>query len=120
MQVLVIDDHPDVGAVLQVYCQLAGYETTVVTSVEAAHEQLRAGPRVVFLDWFIGDQRADVLINEVLATKAKIILMSGSGTGELRQGAIAQQVDYLLSKPFTRQHIAEILHRFFADDEANT
>jgi CheY-like chemotaxis protein len=116
MQVLVIDDQPDVGAVLQVYCQLAGYETTVVTSVEEAQIQLRKQPAVVFLDWFIGEQRADVLIQDVLASHAKIILMSGSGTGELRQGAIAQHVDYLLSKPFTRQQIAEVLQRFFSDD----
>ena len=112
MQVLVIDDHPDVGAVLQVYCQLAGYGTEIVTTVAAARIALGRRPQIVFLDWFIGEDRAEVLIDEVTAIGARIILMSGSGTGELRQGAIAKHVDYLLGKPFNRQQIADLLKKF--------
>ena len=112
MQVLVIDDHPDVGAVLQVYCQLAGYETEVVATVGAARTALARQPQVVFLDWFIGEERAEVLIDSITASNAKIILMSGSGTGELRQGAIVQHVDFLLAKPFNRQQIADLLQKY--------
>ena len=111
MQVLVVDDHPDVAAVLQVYCQLAGYTTEIATDLPAAREALARSPQVVFLDWFIGDQRADVLANDVAASSAKVILMSGSGTGELRHGSMVNHVDHLLGKPFNRQQIAEILQK---------
>ena len=110
MRALLVDDHPDVLAVLSVYCQLAGWQTEQATTVAEARAALAEPFDAIFLDWHLQNQHSALdLVADMESQSGAIVLMSGQGSGELRvhQAAIAAQA--ILPKPFDRDGVAKVL-----------
>ncbi len=112
MKVLIVDDHPDVRTVLEVYCQLAGAETVTAESIEEMEAGLQGNPDVVFLDWYLGDERGGSFVDGIHETGARVVLMSGQSSGELRARCDQFGADGILTKPFTRQDISTLLEQW--------
>ena len=116
--ILVVDDHADIRAMLQLVLEQAGYEVlTAESGVQALALQRRRAAQVVITDLFMpeqdGAETIDLLRREFPATR--IVAMSGGGRVVGRGG-----VDYLtaarnigahatLRKPFDAEELLQVV-----------
>lgn len=120
-KVLVIEDHPDVAAMLQKMTELAGHEVRVCrTGFEALDVAPDFQPDIVLLDLGLPDmngwQIARAFRKDCLLSKARIIAVSAYQTEADKLQSQAAGIDLHLSKPI---HQFEILLAI-ADDSPRT
>ena len=111
-QVLIVDDHPHMVALIKRWLVRAGYHVTGVTTVQEALEALTGNA----ITWVITDlmmPTGDGL--DILAyarthhPQAKIILMTAFGSDAMRQRAFDRGAHAFLSKPFSGEALLAIL-----------
>ena len=110
-KVLMIEDHPDVAAMLQKMTELAGHEVRVCrTGFEALDVAPDFNPEIVLLDLGLPDmdgwQVARAFRKNCLLSKAKIIAVSAYQTELDKLQSLAVGIDQHLGKPI---HQFEIL-----------
>jgi CheY-like chemotaxis protein len=111
-QVLIVDDHPRMVALIERWLGRAGYHVTGVTTVQEALEALTAQAT----DWVITDlmlptgDGMDILsYARTHYPQAKVIIMTAFGSDAMRQRALAQGAHAFLSKPFSCEELLAIL-----------
>lgn len=112
--VLVVDDHPQMVALMRRWLVRAGYHVTGVTTVQEALAALAEHD----LAWVISDlmlptgDGMDVLsYARMQQPQAKIIIMTAFGSEATRQQALARGAHAFLSKPFSGEALLALLTR---------
>jgi DNA-binding NtrC family response regulator len=108
--VLVVDDEPAIRLLCKVNLELDGYEVREAGSLDEARAHLDQGVDVVLLDMHIGIERGEVLLEELIARRIPVAVVTGSTDLETA-GAGANAV---LGKPFTIEELEETVARLAA------
>jgi two-component system C4-dicarboxylate transport response regulator DctD len=109
--VLVIDDEPAIRLLCRVNLELGGYEVWEAGSIDEARVKLAAGVDVVLLDMHIGNERGDVLLDELVEREIPVAIVTGSTDLEAIAGTSANAV---LGKPFTIEELESTVARLAA------
>lgn len=112
MNVLVVDDEPNMRTTLSRILQDEGYETSVAaTGAEAVACWSARRFDVILLDVHLPDADGVALFRTLRRTQpeAKVILMSAYGTDELREGAIACGAIAFLPKPLDVERLLALM-----------
>jgi CheY-like chemotaxis protein len=111
-QVLVVDDHPRMVALIQRWLVRAGYQVIGVTTVQEALAALTTHA----IAWVItdlmmptGDGMDILAYARTHHPQAKIIIMTAFGSGATRQRAFARGAHAFLSKPFSGEALLALL-----------
>ena len=107
---LVVDDEPAIRLLCKVNLELDGYEVREAGSLDEARAHLDHGVDVVLLDMHIGIERGEVLLEELIARRIPVAVVTGSTDLETA-GAGANAV---LGKPFTIEELEETVARLAA------
>jgi CheY-like chemotaxis protein len=111
-QVLIVDDHPHMVALIKRWLVRAGYHVTGVTTVQEALEALTTyAPAWVITDLMLptGDGMDILSYASTHYPQAKIIIMTAFGSEAMRQRALARGAHAFLSKPFSCEALLAIL-----------
>ncbi len=113
-KILIVDDEPTVLFTLANSLRSPGVEVVTASKLESAEAALEK----YFFDLVIADIRMSGILGieglELLSyvkknsPKTKVIIMSGSGSDDLRKHALERGADHYYDKPVD---IAELLHR---------
>lgn len=113
-KILIVDDEPTVLVTLSYSLRSPGVEVVTASRLESAEAALEK----YFFDLVIADIRMSGILGveglELLSyvkqnsPKTKMIIMSGSGSDDLRKRALERGADHYYDKPVD---IAELLHR---------
>ncbi|HEY8316749.1 MAG TPA: response regulator [Gaiellaceae bacterium] len=109
--VLVIDDEPAIRLLCRVNLELGGYEVWEAGSIDEARVKLADGVDVVLLDMHIGNERGDVLLDELVEREIPVAIVTGSTDLEAIAGTSANAV---LGKPFTIEELESTVARLAA------
>jgi DNA-binding NtrC family response regulator len=109
--VLVIDDEPAIRLLCRVNLELDGYEVWEAGSIDEARVKLAGGVDVVLLDMHIGNERGDVLLDELVEREIPVAIVTGSTDLEAIAGTAANAV---LGKPFTIEELESTVARLAA------
>jgi DNA-binding NtrC family response regulator len=109
--VLVIDDEPAIRLLCRVNLELGGYEVWEAGSIDEARFKLAGGVDVVLLDMHIGNERGDVLLDELVEREIPVAIVTGSTDLEAIAGTSANAV---LGKPFTIEELESTVARLAA------
>ncbi len=123
-RVLIADDEPDVRALLHEVCVGRGFETTLVEDGCSAIDAMRqSGPfDVVISDIQMpGADGFDVLdAARTMAPDCPVVLITGYGTAETRERALAAGASALLVKPASILVIGSLLDRLTPGHHSRT
>jgi CheY-like chemotaxis protein len=111
-QVLIVDDHPHMVALIERWLVRAGYHVTGVTTVQEALEALTThAPAWVITDLMLptGDGMDILSYARTHYPQAKVIIMTAFGSEAMRQRALACGAHAFLSKPFSGEALLAIL-----------
>jgi CheY-like chemotaxis protein len=111
-QVLIVDDHPHMVALIERWLVRAGYHVTGVTTVQEALEALTThAPAWVITDLMLptGDGMDILSYARTHYHQAKVIIMTAFGSEAMRQRALARGAHAFLSKPFSGEALLAIL-----------
>ncbi len=109
--VLVVDDEPAIRLLCRVNLELGGYEVREAGSVGEARRQVAEGVDVVLLDMHLGNERGDVLLEELVEQEIPVAVVTGSADLE----AIAEtNASAVLGKPFTIEELESTVARLAA------
>ena len=113
-KILIVDDEPTVLVTLSYSLRSPGVEVVTASKLESAEAALEK----YFFDLVIADIRMSGILGveglELLSyvkqnsPKTKMIILSGSGSDDLRKRALERGADHYYDKPVD---IAELLHR---------
>lgn len=109
--VLVIDDEPAIRLLCRVNLELGGYEVWEAGSIDEARVKLAGGVDVVLLDMHIGNERGDVLLDELVEREIPVAIVTGSTDLDAIAGTSANAV---LGKPFTIEELESTVARLAA------
>ena len=109
--VLVVDDEPAIRLLCRVNLELGGYEVREAGSVDEARRQVAEGVDVVLLDMHIGNERGDVLLDELGEQHIPVAVVTGSTDLASIAGTNTRAV---LGKPFTIDELEETVARLAA------
>jgi DNA-binding NtrC family response regulator len=109
--VLVVDDEPAIRLLCRVNLELSGYEVREAGSVDEARRQVAEGVDVVLLDMHLGNERGDVLLDELVEQAIPVVVVTGSVDLEAIAGTSATAV---LGKPFTIVELESTVARLAA------
>jgi DNA-binding NtrC family response regulator len=109
--ILVVDDEPAIRLLCRVNLELGGYEVREAGSIDEARRQVAEGVDVVLLDMHIGNERGDVLLDELAEQGIPVAVVTGSTDLEAIAGTNASAV---LGKPFTIDELEETVARLAA------
>ena len=76
--VLVVDDEPAIRLLCRVNLELGGYDVREAGTLDAARAQLDDGVDVVLLDIHVGNERGDVLLQELRKRQIPVVVVTGS------------------------------------------
>lgn len=115
-EILVVDDEPDITAILQGLLEDEGYTVRVAGSGEQAIEAVRERlPNLVLLDIWLGESRFDGLkvLDIIKATHGDVpvIMMSGHGTIETAIAAMRKGAYDFIEKPFQSERLILLIQR---------
>jgi CheY-like chemotaxis protein len=111
-QVLIVDDHPRMVALIKRWLVRAGYHVTGVTTVQEALEALTThAPAWVITDLMLptGDGMDILAYARTHYPQAKVIIMTAFGSEAMHQRALARGAHAFLSKPFSCEELLAIL-----------
>jgi DNA-binding NtrC family response regulator len=110
--VLVVDDEPAIRLLCKVNLELGGYEVREAGTLEAARAHLDGDVDVVLLDMHVGNERGDVLLEELRERKIPVAVVTGSADLE----SVAGIADAVLAKPFTIDELEATVARLAGRD----
>jgi DNA-binding NtrC family response regulator len=118
--ILVIDDEPDVLAMLRTMLLGAGFDVTVASNAKDAIERLAfTEPACIVTDIYMADGDGFELMNALRrrGSAVPVIVISGGGTiaHDLAQKLGAAAV---LAKPFRSKELVETVNRVVGGDQA--
>jgi len=113
--ILIVDDNPEMVAMLQLVLTEAGYTTrSAVTGNEALRKAWRTPPDLILLDLILPDLNGFyvcVALRRVAATASIPIIMMTAMPGEIpRFAGIEAGADAYLNKPFPIQELVALVH----------
>ena len=118
IEVLIIEDEVDICYLLSGILRKKNLNTSYVTSLFAAEEILRKQyPDILFIDNHLPDGYGIDFLSLIKRDhpNTKIIMITAHDTGEDKQKAIKQGVDYFIGKPFTRDTIIKAVDTLLGD-----
>jgi two-component system, cell cycle response regulator len=109
---LVVDDDPEIAAVLQMILELQGLQVLTAADGEAALQIVQAQPvDIVFSDVVMpklrGDELCQRLKSDPVTAHLPVVLVSSLPPERVRDG----HADALLQKPFALAQIVGLLHQ---------
>ena len=115
-EILIVDDEPDIRALIEGILSDEGYETRVAQNSDTALAAFRAKrPSMVILDIWLQNSRLDGLgILEAMQREepqVPIVMISGHGTIETAVQAIQQGAYDFIEKPFKSDRLLLIVER---------
>jgi DNA-binding NtrC family response regulator len=108
--VLVIDDEPAIRLLCRVNLELGGYEVREAGTIEEARARMD-GVDVVLLDMHIGNERGEILLDELAELDIPVAVVTGSTDLETIESTSAAAV---LGKPFTIDELESTVARLAA------
>ena|SRR5215510_3270890 len=111
-QVLIVDDHPHMVALIKRWLIRKGFHVTGVTTVQEALEELTThAPAWVITDLMLPTGDGMDILSYVRGhyPLAKVIIMTAFGSAAMRQRALACGAHAFLSKPFSSEELLAIL-----------
>ena len=109
---LVVDDDPSTLALLARLLEQRGFSTRTAASLAEARDNLDPAPDVCMLDLRLPDGEGTDLLQEGLAERSDVIVMTGYGTVESSVQAMRRGARDYLVKPLTRNALDRVLARF--------
>lgn len=111
---LVIDDEQEIGLLLSTLLTKLGMEATYASSLDkgfAVFEEQR--PQVVFLDLNLPDGSGFSLVPKMknVPNAPKVIIITARDGSNERSMARSLGVDYVLSKPLSRNSVVDVLEQ---------
>lgn len=111
MKALIIDDEIDICYLLSGILRNKNIQPNYVNTIgEAIHALEIHQPQIVFLDNHLPDGMGVDLVKDIklMLPTAKLIMITAYDTAADRTRAIAEGVDFFISKPFSRDTIYQI------------
>ncbi len=114
--ILIVDDEPDIRALIEGILSDEGYGTRVAADSDAALQQFRARrPSLVVLDIWLQNSRLDGLgiLEAMLREEPRVpcVMISGHGTIETAVQAIQQGAYDFIEKPFKSDRLLLVVER---------
>jgi CheY-like chemotaxis protein len=119
MNLLLVDDDPDIRLVARVALKRAGFNVTAVTDGGAALEAVRvARPDVILLDWMMPDMDGPAVCRQLksdpaLASIPVIFMTARSRQSEVSGGLALGAAGYIV-KPFDALTLGDEVRRLIA------
>ena len=113
MNVLIIDDEPDICFLLNGILRNAGIHSFYVNTLKEAGVYLDKNPvEIVFLDNHLPDGTGIDFIHYIKQkhTKARVIMITAYDTPADRHNAFCAGADDFIAKPFSKQLIIEAIN----------
>ncbi|HET9029784.1 MAG TPA: response regulator transcription factor [Candidatus Aquilonibacter sp.] len=105
-RVLVVDDEPQIGEVLQAYLEREGFEPVVRTSVRAALDELEAqAPDLAILDITLPDGNGLDVLRSVAERRIPVIMLTGRTEEIDRIVGLELGADDYITKPFSAREV---------------
>ncbi len=108
-RLLIVEDHPQLRAALQLFFEIRGYEVAAADSYETAIEAAEQNaPDIAICDWDIGGSRsgADVARKLQKLFRSKIVFVTGASVEELCRRTQDISVIQYFKKPVAPDKIA--------------
>ena len=102
-KILIVDDEPNIVELVVTACKELGHETFPFTNSAKALEQIESiSPQLVISDIRMGKVDGFDVLRQVKSTldNCQVILMTGQGSEEVAEKAIAEGARYYIRKPF--------------------
>ena len=102
-KILIVDDEPNIVELVVTACKELGHETFPFTNSQKALDQLETlAPELVISDIKMGKVDGFDVLRQVKSTleNCQVILMTGQGSEEVAEKAIAEGARYYIRKPF--------------------
>jgi DNA-binding NtrC family response regulator len=111
---LIVEDHDDFGAALQVLVETTGLDVVTVPGGTEGLEHLARDPRrwcIVILDWWLADMTAEEFLQQKHADPRTADICVALVTGDARVKATAERlgVSYFFLKPVDPGVVLELL-----------
>jgi DNA-binding NtrC family response regulator len=117
--VLVVDDEPSIRFLCRVNLELDGYRVLEAATIGAARALLDAEPvSLVLLDLQVGQERGEILLEELLEREPRIPVVVVTGSSEVDAGELRLPADAVLGKPFTIEALTETVRTLATPDLA--
>jgi len=116
-RVLVVDDEPQIVAVLADFLAELGYATrSAMTGPEALRLAAEFQPDAVLLDLALPDMRGEVVLQQLRRTNPHlpVIMVTGNDDPELARRSLAQGAFDYVAKPFTLSRLQQVLEAALA------
>ncbi len=115
-RILLVDDEPQIAAILEQMLSSLGCDITVKTSSTAALELFRSKPDrfdLVITDMTMPDLAGDALSLEIMAIRPDIPIILCTGFSPLidEEKALGMGIRAFVTKPILRREIAEVIRR---------
>ncbi len=120
-QILIVDDDPEFGAVVQQLLEIEGYSATLATSAQRALQVCAAHEfAAVLLDLNLGAESGLDVLREVkqLRENLPVILITAHGSLETAAEAVREKAFDYIGKPFQNSELLSLLARALEAQEA--
>ena len=120
-QILIVDDDPEFGAVVQQMLEIEGYSATLITTAHGALQACLAQEfAVILLDLNLGNESGLDVLREVkqLYENLPIILITAHGSLESAAEAVREKAFDYLGKPFQNSELLSLIARALESREA--
>ncbi len=120
-QILIVDDDPEFGAVVQQLLEIEGYAATLTTTAQRALEVCAANEfSVVLLDLNLGTESGLDVLREVklLRPSLPVILITAHGSLETAAEAVREKAFDYIGKPFQNSALLSLIASALESREA--
>jgi DNA-binding NtrC family response regulator len=117
---LVVDDDPSTLVLLARLLEQRGFSTRTAASLAEARDSLDPAPDVCMVDLRLPDGEGIELLQDGLAERSDVIMMTGYGTVESSVQAMRRGARDYLTKPLTRSALDRVLARFSENHRAES
>lgn len=111
---VVLDDDPDVSALLALLLSDLGFDVEVTHDVAEAVARVRADPpRVLLVDVELPGLSGNAAVFQLRAQgyRGRIVTLSATATEQARRAALAAGADFYLTKPIDLEQLMHVLQR---------
>ena len=120
--ILVVEDEPNLAALLRMELEHEGYEVRIARDGEEALDEIyRFAPDLVLLDWMLPKKNGMQVLAEIrrFSDMPVILLTAKSGTGDKVAGLDAGADDYI-TKPFEAEELFARIRRILKKQPTST
>ncbi len=111
---LVVDDDPDVAALLHVLLSDLGFRVRVLgDALSAISEARRAPPDVLLIDVELPDLSGNAAVYQLRAQgyRGRIVTLSANATAQARDASLRAGADHYLTKPLNLERFVDVMSR---------